>query len=485
MLLFKPEIKDKWKKIIHRTEIQLLKALKIHHRERSSQLQLERSLRGGADNTTAEEAVSTIDRAIQDVEELLRRRKTRKLNRLLQQKPPKPNRHPRPVDRPQPATSSSPTPRTVINLAEAELSTTELSLLSKGLKFAPQPPRINRYQLKQDLAAFGRRMRPKELFYDPDVDSEEEYGPEERRFKEKSRWNPPKNRDPALEAYLKALEADAWHLTSSTNRADNLTPSERQALTKLHSRTDIVIKPADKGSATVVMSREAYMAEAYRQLNDSRYYRKLDEEPTEKFANEVKDLILEMANAGHINEDTKKYLTPSESRTAWFYHLPKIHRPDVPSRPIVSSCGAPTERILEFVDYHLRPLVVATSSYLKDTTDFLMKLETLGELPPGCILMTLDEKSLYTNTPHDEGIEACRKALERRPHGPPTAYLTRMMEQILTLNNFSFNGEHYLQLNGTAIGTRMAPSYANLFMARGKATELDSCKTLRMVEVHR
>ena len=35
-----------------------------------------------------------------------------------------------------------------------------------------------------------------------------------------------------------------------------------------------------------------------------------------------------------------------------------------------------------------------------------------------------------------------------------------------TLNNFSFNEEHYLQIQGTAMGTRMAPSYANLFMAK-------------------
>ena len=28
----------------------------------------------------------------------------------------------------------------------------------------------------------------------------------------------------------------------------------------------------------------------------------------------------------------------------------------------------------------------------------------------------------------------------------------------------TFNEEHYLQLQGTAMGTKMAPSYANLFM---------------------
>ena len=47
----------------------------------------------------------------------------------------------------------------------------------------------------------------------------------------------------------------------------------------------------------------------------------------------------------------------------------------------------------------------------------------------------------------------------------PTVFLTRMMEQRLTLNNFTFDDEHCLQVHGLAVGTVMAPSFANLFMA--------------------
>lgn len=32
------------------------------------------------------------------------------------------------------------------------------------------------------------------------------------------------------------------------------------------------------------------------------------------------------------------------------------------------------------------------------------------------------------------------------------------------MNNFEFNGEYYQQTSGTAMGTHMAPTYANLFM---------------------
>ena len=36
---------------------------------------------------------------------------------------------------------------------------------------------------------------------------------------------------------------------------------------------------------------------------------------------------------------------------------------------------------------------------------------------------------------------------------------------VLTFNNFEFNNNQYLQVGGTAMGTRLAPSYANIFMA--------------------
>ena len=80
--------------------------------------------------------------------------------------------------------------------------------------------------------------------------------------------------------------------------------------------------------------------------------------------------------------------------------------------------------------------------------------------------MTLDVTSLYTNIPDQEGMRACAKALAReRPlHSKPSiSNIIQLMRLVLTLNNF--DDENYLQVGGTAMGTRLAPSYANLFMA--------------------
>ena len=46
----------------------------------------------------------------------------------------------------------------------------------------------------------------------------------------------------------------------------------------------------------------------------------------------------------------------------------------------------------------------------------------------------------------------------------PTETLCDLLRMILTMNNCTFNQQHYLQIHGTAMGTKMAPSFAKLFL---------------------
>ena len=65
------------------------------------------------------------------------------------------------------------------------------------------------------------------------------------------------------------------------------------------------------------------------------------------------------------------------------YLLPKIHKIlfDVPGRPVISNCGTPTEKVTEFLDHHLQPVMKEGRSYVKDTQYFLEK-QHLGKVPP-------------------------------------------------------------------------------------------------------
>ena len=77
----------------------------------------------------------------------------------------------------------------------------------------------------------------------------------------------------------------------------------------------------------------------------------------------------------------------------------------------------------------------------------------------------MDVKSLYTVIPHRDGLEALKFFLNKRTIlEPSTTTLIRLAELVLTLNNFSFDGEHYQQISGVAMETKIGPSYANLFV---------------------
>jgi hypothetical protein len=94
----------------------------------------------------------------------------------------------------------------------------------------------------------------------------------------------------------------------------------------------------------------------------------------------------------------------------------------------------------------------------------LKKIEKLT-IPENTTLLTMDVTSVYTNILHDEGIATCRKIWEQRTvQEPPTECLVEMLTQVAKHSNFTFDGNHCLQINGTAMGTKMAPSYANIFM---------------------
>ena len=131
----------------------------------------------------------------------------------------------------------------------------------------------------------------------------------------------------------------------------------------------------------------------------------------------------------------------------------------------MSSCGSVTENISEFVDYCLQGQVKELTSYIRDSTDFIQKIKAI-KCSAETLLVSLDIVSLYTNIPHEEGIKAVEKAamvMGNKSLVRPKV-LAKLTEIVLCNNTLQFAGENYLQIQGTAMGTKMAPAYANIFM---------------------
>ena len=126
----------------------------------------------------------------------------------------------------------------------------------------------------------------------------------------------------------------------------NLSYTQKTALKDLRKDNTIVILPADKGNATVVMDRSLYEEKMKEILLDGNTYRKLKRDPTTHIEKTVAEKVKQLHRNGLIPDQLKDQLTPSYSNPPQIYGVPKIHKDNNPLRPIiVSTIGSPTYRL--------------------------------------------------------------------------------------------------------------------------------------------
>lgn len=306
-----------------------------------------------------------------------------------------------------------------------------------------------------------------------------------------SKWEPKESSLPeALRTLIHKDQRDLTHMRLIPE-VPNLTRQEQKSLETLRRLPSIVIKPADKGSAMVIMDRTDYVHEAQRQLQDPTYYQPLEQPLYPQTANRIHDILNQLLVSKSITRSQFIYLKgQSPPRPRYFYLLPKIHKPPEtwtiphrvpPGRPIVSDCGSESYGSAEFLDHYLNPLSNRHPSYVKDTNDFVQKVRSLTLKDP-CFLFSMDVESLYTNIDTDKGMQAVKRILSSFPDPlRPDELLLELLHINLTCNDFVFNGQYFLQIKGTAMGKRFSPAYANIYMADWETSVFQKCPKLPLI----
>ena len=105
-----------------------------------------------------------------------------------------------------------------------------------------------------------------------------------------------------------------------------LTPGQQQALKQLLCDKDITLKETDKGTTSVMMSRESKINQGLAFPNEKNNYQPFTQ-LIEKTTRKVKQLIKSLLQEGHIDNMTAKWLslTPNPPRIPIFYTLTNRH----------------------------------------------------------------------------------------------------------------------------------------------------------------
>ena len=85
----------------------------------------------------------------------------------------------------------------------------------------------------------------------------------------------------------------------------------------------------------------------------------------------------------------------------------------MPGRPVISSCGRPTEKASEFLDNQLEEVMQNWWFYIRDSNDFIKKISYLKNIPDNALLETAFVVGLYLRIPQEAGLRALKEALNR------------------------------------------------------------------------
>ncbi|CAG2190284.1 CFT1 [Mytilus edulis] len=296
----------------------------------------------------------------------------------------------------------------VINLSSKNLNTEHMSLLSKGLSFIPAQKKVNIGKVLADLTEWERRMRLKEYFYNikehEEVKEKSECSKTRRKNKD---FTPKPGKNIWLDTYIEVVKGDVMNGLKQ-RKSINLTTKEENALKDILQDDDIVIRPADKGSGIVVINKEEYFKKLEEEITNNDTYSETEQNTTHQITKKVKSLVNRMKKRG-INFWGNENLFDTKTSTS-----SKIKRQ--PKNP-------QTEQTIQ------------------------------------------NNIKLYPSIPREEGIKACKKALDTRKNKEiPTNDILQMIKLVLEGNNFRLIDRDFLQNEGVAIGSKLGKNFACTYM---------------------
>ena len=228
-----------------------------------------------------------------------------------------------------------------------------------------------------------------------------------------------------------------------------------------------MVLTTDKGVALVVIDTADYKKKA-EELLQQPTYQPIPTYPTSKYKNILINMPKFIKAEGGITEAVYKKLYPTGAGSPKFYCLPKIHKEGVPLRPIVSSIGAVTYHTSKELSRILKPLVARSPYHLQTSQDFIQQIQGI-QLQPNQCMVSFDVKALFTSVAIQPAITILKKLLEedlslQQRTTMSVNNITCLLEFCLKSTYFTYQGQHYEQLEGAAMGSPISPIVANLFM---------------------
>jgi hypothetical protein len=246
-----------------------------------------------------------------------------------------------------------------------------------------------------------------------------------------------------------------------------------------------IVTATDKNLGLAISKRDWIIEKCLELLNDDKNYRKL----TPVVAKQILDkkctdmlYLAEIAQIycweeGSVAEFLRSQVTSptNDHDIPEFYGIPKIHKTPTKMRPIIPCHSAIMNPAAKYVSKKLKPLIKAAPTIIHGSKDLAIKLSKISIKPSHkYYIVTGDVVAFYPNIPlqrcvgiisqlYKEHIEFSQDNLQ----DIKVQKQLELFERAVVVGNTSlvcaFQGQHYLQLQGLAMGVADSPDLANLY----------------------
>ncbi|KAL9958564.1 hypothetical protein ACROYT_G035593 [Oculina patagonica] len=286
----------------------------------------------------------------------------------------------------------------VVNASSADLKDSEVQLLRKGLNFAMTPSSIPR----KDIVASVEQS----ISGLPAAAQDE-------------------------------IRVEVSHILKNAKppKTSNITREEREALRGLQQNENILILPADKGNAVVVMNKSDYQQEIKSRLQDRKTYEQITDKRRNPTAKTARDLQRKLQSL---------------------------------KQPINSCIGSPTYEVSKYLARVLKTLQKGNHYTVRNSTEF-SEFVINQRVADDEELVSFDVVSLFTSIPVKLAIEVVKTNLEQSDEWKETTNLTveqviGLLEIVLNNSYFTYAEMHYHQVFGCAMGSPVSAVIADLVM---------------------
>jgi len=259
--------------------------------------------------------------------------------------------------------------------------------------------------------------------------------------------------------------------------SSDFTEQVTNSLQNLKSDEHIVITKPDKGRGIVLLSRTDYINKLSSILSDSSKFQLLNVNLAThllKLEDKLNRIIRPLKTI--LDETIYHSIFSAGSRAGFMYGLPKVHKPGLPLRPIISSIGTFSYNLAKFLVQIIQPLTYNEYT-ISNSSNFINEISHL-RFDDTITMASFDVESLFTNVPLAETTQIITNNTTAEflsQFGLEKKQLLSLLIVVTKDSVFTFDNRLYTQIDGVAMGSPIGPSYANAFLCYHERKWLQDC----------